>query len=92
MNERHGKLLSWDTVPLTIKCQILFGMIITGKRKARLLAFNPDVVDAEQLTVIEVSYEVAIGDNIRSKLRADLKKRLASGNVADELGLVRIAV
>lgn len=90
MNERHTKLLTWDTVPLEIKCQILFGMIITGKRKARLLAFNPDVVDAEQLTVIEVSYEVAIGDNIRSKLRADLKKRLASGAVPDESGLVRI--
>ena len=89
MKERHDKLLSWDTIPLTIKCQILFGMIITGKRKARLLAFNPDIVDAEQLTVIEVSYEVVIGDNIRRLLRLDLKKRLASGSVADELGLVR---
>ena len=65
-------------------------MIITGKHKARLLAFNPEIVDAEQLTVIEVSYEKIIGANIRSKLKLDLKKRLASGCVPDELGLVRI--
>lgn len=77
-------------IPLEVKCQILFGMIITGKRKARLLAIDPDAIDREQLTVIEVTYDVLIGDNIRSKLRADLKKRLASGSVADELGLVRI--
>lgn len=88
--ERHDKLLSWDTIPLEIKCQILFGMIITGRRKARLLAFNPEIVDAEQLTVIEVTYDKVIGANIRAKLRADLKKRLAAGSVADELGLVRI--
>lgn len=90
MGERHQKLLNWDSIPLTVKCQILFGMIITGKHKARLLAFNPEIVDAEQLTVIEVSYEKIIGANIRSKLKLDLKKRLASGCVPDELGLVRI--
>lgn len=77
-------------IPLEVRAQILFGMIITGKRKARLLAIDPDAIDREQLTVIEISYEKLIGNNIRAKLRADLKKRLAAGAVPDELGLVRI--
>jgi hypothetical protein len=87
--ERHNKLASGD-IPLEVQVQILFGMIITGKRKARLLAYNPDVIGKEELTVIEVTYEKIIGNNIRTKLRLDLKKRLASGSVADESGLVRI--
>lgn len=62
-------------VPLKFKTQIFFGMIITGKRKARLLAMNPDIVDQEQLTVIEIGYDRIIGDNIRKKLRLDIKKR-----------------
>lgn len=78
-------------IPLEVKVQIFFGMIITGKRKARLLAIDPDAIDREQLTVIEISYDKLIGNNFRAKLRADLKKRLASGCVADELGLVRTA-
>lgn len=89
--ERHEALVRGD-IPLEVRVQILFGMIITGKRKARLLAYNPDVVDAPELTVIEITYEKLIGNNIRAKLRIDLKKRLASGSVADELGLVRTLV
>lgn len=77
-------------IPLEVQVQIFFGMIITGKRKARLLAIDPDAIDREQLTVHEISYEKVIGANIRAKLRADLKKRLAGGAVADELGLIRI--
>ena len=77
-------------IPLEVQVQIFFGMIITGKRKARLLAIDPDAIDREQLTVHEISYEKVIGANIRAKLRADLKKRLAAGTQADELGLVRI--
>jgi len=62
-------------IPLQYKVQIFFGMIITGKRKARLLAFNPDIVDQEQLIVVEIGYDRLIGDNIRRKLRLDMKKR-----------------
>jgi YqaJ-like viral recombinase domain len=62
-------------IPLHIKVQIFFGMIITGKRKARLLAFNPDIVGEEQLIVVEIGYDRLIGDNIRRKLRLDMKKR-----------------
>lgn len=62
-------------IPLKIKVQIFFGMIITGRRKARLLAFNPDIVDQEQLIVIEIGYDKLIGNNIRQKLRLDMKKR-----------------
>jgi hypothetical protein len=76
-------------IPLQYRVQIFFGMIITGKRKARLLAFNPEIPDEKDLIVVEIGYDKLIGNNIRSKLRADLKKRLAAGSVADELGLVR---
>lgn len=60
-------------IPLQYKVQIFFGMIITGKRKARLLAINPE--NEEQLVVIEIGYDKLIGNNIRKKLRADMKKR-----------------
>lgn len=62
-------------IPLLYKAQIFFGMIITGKRKARLLAFNPEIPDQEQLMVVEIGYDKLIGNNIRSKLRLDLKQR-----------------
>lgn len=70
--QRHNMLVT-GKIPLPVMVQILFGMIITGKRKARLLAFNPE--NQEQLVVIEIKYERLIGDNIRSKLRLDIKKR-----------------
>jgi YqaJ-like viral recombinase domain len=62
-------------IPLQYKAQIFFGMIVTGKRKARLLAFNPDIIGQEQLRVVEIGYDRLIGDNIRAKLRLDIKKR-----------------
>lgn len=70
--ERHEALVA-EKIPLIVLAQIHFGMIITGYRKARLLAFNPEY--EEQLTVIEISYDKLIGDNIRQKLRLDIKKR-----------------
>lgn len=74
--ERHDKLAAGN-IPLEVQVQIFFGMIITGKRKARLLAYNPEVVGKEELTVIEVSYDKIIGSRIRKLLRLDMKKRLA---------------
>ncbi len=76
---KHEDLVA-EKIPLVVTVQILFGMIITGKRKARLLAFNPE--NEEQLTVIEITYEVVIGNNIRRKLRADMKNRqITSGGI-----------
>jgi predicted phage-related endonuclease len=70
--QRHEDLVA-GKIPLTVQVQIFFGMIIAGKRKARLLAFNPE--NEVQLTIIEITYEKEIGDNIRRCLRADMKKR-----------------
>lgn len=70
--KRHDELIA-GKIPVEIWVQIYFGMIITGKRKARLLAFNPE--NERQLTVIEIEYDKAIGNNIRSKLKTDMKKR-----------------
>lgn len=77
---RHDALVSGN-IPLEVLVQIYFGMIITGKRKARLLAFNPEC--KEQLTVINITYDKAIGNNIRRKLRADMKNRLTFTSVSD---------
>lgn len=63
-------------IPLQYKVQIFFGMIVTGKRKARLLAVNPE--NEEQLVVIEIGYDKLIGNNIRRLLRLDMKKRQIS--------------
>lgn len=65
----------FSKIPLQYKVQIFFGMIITGKRKARLLAFNPEIVGEEQLIVVEIGYDRIIGDRIRKLLRLDIKKR-----------------
>ena len=69
---RHDELVRGD-IPLTVLVQIYFGMIITGCRKAKLLAFNPEC--EQQLTVIDITYDKAIGDNIRKKLKLDIKNR-----------------
>lgn len=72
MGKRHEDMIA-DKIPLIVLVQILFGMIITGKRKARLLAFNPE--NEEQLVVVEIKYTTLIGNNIRRKLRLDMKSR-----------------
>lgn len=72
---RHEDLAA-GKIPLQYLVQVLFGMIITGKRKARLLAFNPEYED--QLTVLEITYDKIIGNNIRKKLRLDMKSRKSS--------------
>lgn len=69
---RHEDMIA-DKIPLTVLVQIFFGMIVTGLRKARLLAFNPE--NEQQLIVIEITYDKLIGNNIRQKLRLDIKKR-----------------
>lgn len=62
-------------IPIQYKVQIFFGMIITGKRKARLLAFNPEIPDQKQLLVVEIGYDKLIGNRIRYLLRLDIKDR-----------------
>lgn len=69
---RHEDLVA-GKIPLQYLVQVFFGMIITGKRKARLLAFNPEYEN--QLIVIEITYDKQIGNNIRRKLRLDIKNR-----------------
>lgn len=77
--KRHEDLVAGN-IPLEFLVQIFFGMIITGCRRARLLAFNPEYPD--QLTVLEIAYDKIIGDNIRRKLKLDMKARLTSTPVS----------
>jgi hypothetical protein len=62
-------------IPLVVLTQIYFGMVILEKKKARLLTIDPDAIDREQLTVIEIPYDKDVCDNIRRKLKLDLEKR-----------------
>lgn len=71
--ERHDRLAAGE-VPLEYLVQIYFGMIITGCRLAVLLPFNPEY--EQQLTFIPVTYDKLIGNNIRRKLKTDMKNRL----------------
>lgn len=73
---RHEDLVA-GKIPLIYLCQVFFGMIITGCRKAKLLAFNPEYPD--QLIIIDIKYEIKIGNNIRRKLRLDMKNRQRLG-------------
>ena len=54
-------------------------MVITGKRKAKLLVYNPEYSQA--LTVINITYDKVIGANIRSKLRLDMKRDCMQQNI-----------
>lgn len=72
--ERHDKLVAGE-IPLEVLVQVYFGMIITGFRKARLLPINPE--REQQLTIIDIPYDKLIGNNIRRKLRIDMKRRQA---------------
>jgi predicted phage-related endonuclease len=67
---RHEDLVA-GKIPLEYLCQIYFGMVITGRKKARLLAFNPEYPD--QLVIIDIKYNAKICGNIRKKLRLDMK-------------------
>lgn len=87
MGIRHEKLIQgkrtlkeledfvMSSIPLQYKVQIFFGMIITGLRKCRLLAFNPEIPGQDELIVIEIGYDKIIGNRIRHLLRLDMKKR-----------------
>lgn len=53
--------------------QIQFGMVITGLRRAKLIAYNPD--HGQSMVIIDVPYDKVIANNIRKRLRADIKSR-----------------
>lgn len=77
--DRHEALVAGN-IPLEYLAQINLGMIVTGLRKAKLIAFNPEY--SQQLTIIDIPYDKAIGSNIRKKLRADMKNRRLPGSAA----------
>lgn len=72
-NGMNHEMLAAGAIPLQYLAQIYLGMIVTGLRKAKLLAFNPEYT--EQLTIIDIPYDKVIGNNIRKKLRLDMKNR-----------------
>lgn len=72
---KHEDLVA-GKIPLQYLCQVYFGMVITGCKHAKLLAFNPEYPD--QLVIIDIKYNSKIGGNIRRKLKEDAVKRLGA--------------
>lgn len=72
-NGLNHEMLVKGLIPLDYQAQIAFGMIITGLRRARLIAYNPEY--SESLSIIEIGYDKTIGHNIRKKLRRDMLNR-----------------
>lgn len=63
-------------IPDDYIAQIQFGLVITGLRRARLVVYNPDYSDS--MLVFEIAYDKAIANNIRKRLRRDMKNRRPS--------------
>jgi hypothetical protein len=58
-------------VPFKVVAQIHFGMLICGKRKARLIAYNPKIENDDMaLHIVEYRRNPAIDKNFKEKLYA----------------------
>lgn len=73
LNGEYHEALVRGEIPTKIMAQIQFGMVITGLREAKLIAYNPDA--EVQLAIHDIPYDKKIANNIRRKLRADMKNR-----------------
>lgn len=73
--KEHRKLLKGE-ISFKILAQIHYGMLISGKKKARLLAYcpqrdkdgNPIFEPKDQLKIIEIKYDKDIADNFKRKI------------------------
>jgi hypothetical protein len=69
--EKHMAMRAGD-IPVSIKAQIHFGMLISGLRAARLVIYNPDVDSALAFKAIDIPYQPAIESNFRRRLQGVL--------------------
>lgn len=69
--ERHKELID-GIIPPQYMAQIQFGLMITGHKWARLIAYNPDVDDYP--TSITIKRDMKIRNNIKRKLLEVAKK------------------
>lgn len=57
-------------IPLKILAQIHFGMLITGKRAARLVIYNPELDDRMAFKIIDIAHNDNIANNFKRILGA----------------------
>lgn len=67
MKDKHMAMFNGD-IPLKVLAQIHFGMLISGKKKARLIIYNPELEAEYALKVIDIKYNRNIIINIRGLL------------------------
>lgn len=66
--KKHMPIFEGD-IPLTVRAQIHFGMLITGKKKARLIIYNPDLDASVAYKRIDIARDPAIQRNFKRILQ-----------------------
>jgi hypothetical protein len=61
---KHMNILN-GSIPLHVLAQIHFGMLICGKKKARLIIYNPDIDAHHAFHVTDIKYNRAIATNFK---------------------------
>lgn len=67
---KHLSIFNIRTVPFKVMAQIQFNMLISGRKLARLILYNPDIEDPKQAyREIEIRASLKIFSNITRKLK-----------------------
>lgn len=70
--KNHLAIVETGKVPFKIMAQVQFNMMISGKKKARLIMYNPDIEDPKKAYVeIEIKADPEIHANFKRKLEGD---------------------
>ena len=70
--KKHLEIVESGSIPFKIMAQLQFNMMITGKKKSRLILYNPDVEDPKKAYFeIEVKADKDIQANMARKLRGE---------------------
>lgn len=69
--KKHLDLKKHSDIPFKVMAQLQFNMMISGKKRARLVLYNPDIADDERAYhEIEVGANVGVWKNLAAKLEA----------------------
>jgi hypothetical protein len=68
-DDKHMEIVGGN-VPFKVLAQIHFGLLITEKKRARLIAYNPRLDAESALWIIDIKRNPAIARNFREKIHA----------------------
>jgi len=64
-NEKEHRKIAGGDIPMKVLAQIHFGMLITERKAAHLVIYNPDLEPEHALKIIDVKFNKAIADNFK---------------------------